>query len=500
MSLALQKARAFTVDFENVFGWYVDKAGVEVAWRFQTALDRSLMQLSLRPVLGQEPNSQNYFALELRPSCVPTLKAPEPVMSTKRIQAAYKSARDAFAALGVDADAALRRLAQIPISLNCWQGDDVGGFENAGGQLGGGLAVTGNYPGKARTPEELRSDLEKTCSLLPGKHRLNLHACYAETGGRRVERNQLDASHFKNWIDWAKAQKMGLDFNPTFFSHPKAADGFTLSHRDKSVRQFWIEHGIACRKIGAAMGQALGTPCVTNVWIPDGYKDTPVDRKAPRRRLAESLDAVFAEPLHAKFNLDAVEPKLFGLGSESYVVGSHEFYLGYAITRRKLLCLDAGHYHPTESIADKISSVLGSVDEMLLHVSRGVRWDSDHVVILSDELQAIAQELVRGDFLGRVHIGLDYFDASINRVAAWIIGARCMIKALLLALLEPIATLRKLENEGDFTSRLALLEEARTLPHGAVWDAYCESQCVPVGAAWLTEVKRHEKDVLSKRK
>jgi L-rhamnose isomerase len=420
--------------------------------------------------------------------------------STKRITAAYRAARDAFAALGVDTEAALRRLARIPISLQCWQGDDVCGFENTGNALGGGLAVTGNYPGKARTPEELRGDLEKTYSLLPGKHRLNLHASYAETGGRRVERNELDALHFKNWIAWAKARKLGLDFNPTFFSHPMAADGFTLAHRDKVVREFWIGHGVACRKIGAAMGRALGTPCVTNVWIPDGFKDMPVDRKGPRQRLAESLDAVFAEPLDPKFNLDAVEPKLFGLGSESYVVGSHEFYLGYAITRHKLLCLDAGHYHPTESIADKISAVLGSVEEMLLHVSRGVRWDSDHVVILSDELQAIAQELVRGDFLGRVHIGLDYFDASINRVAAWTIGARGMIKALMLALLEPIAALRKLENDGDFTSRLALLEEARTLPFGAVWDFYCESQGVPVGGAWLAEVKRYEKGVLSKRK
>ncbi|HEV7928175.1 MAG TPA: L-rhamnose isomerase [Verrucomicrobiae bacterium] len=420
--------------------------------------------------------------------------------STKRIQTAYDSARDVFASLGVDTDAALRRLVQIPISLNCWQGDDVGGFENPGGQLGGGLAVTGSYPGKARTPDELRADLEKTYSLLPGKHRLALHGMYAETGGRRVERNELAASHFKNWIAWAKTQKLGLDFNPTFFSHPKAADGFTLSHRDKAVRRFWIEHGVACRRIGAAMGRALGTPCVNNVWIPDGYKDTPIDRKAPRQRLAESLDAIFAEPLDPKFNLDSVEPKLFGLGSESYVVGSHEFYLGYAATRKKLLCLDAGHYHPTESIADKISSILSSVNEMLLHVSRGVRWDSDHVVILSDELEAIAQELVRGDFLGRVHIGLDYFDASINRVAAWTIGARCMIKALLLALLEPIDKLRKVENEGDFTSRLALLEEAKTLPYGAVWDAYCESQAVPVGAAWLAEIKRYEKDALSKRK
>ncbi len=376
----------------------------------------------------------------------------------------------------------------------------MGGFENTGSELGGGLAVTGNYPGKARTPEELRADLEKTYALVPGKHRLNLHACYAETGGQRVERNELTSRHFKNWIDWAKAHRLGLDFNPTYFAHPKAADGFTLAHRDKAVRQFWIEHGIACRKIGAAMGRALGSPCVTNIWIPDGFKDTPVDRKGPRQRLTESLDAIFSESLNPQHNLDAVEGKLFGIGSESYVVGSHEFYYGYAVRNRKLLCLDAGHFHPTETIADKISSVLFSLDEILLHVSRGVRWDSDHVVILSDELEAMAQELVRGDFLGRVHIGLDYFDASINRVAAWTIGTRCMLKALLLALLEPMATLRKLEAEEDFTSRLALLEEAKSLPWGAVWDYYCESQGAPAGMAWLAEVKRHEKEVLSKRK
>ncbi|MGA2749917.1 MAG: L-rhamnose isomerase [Verrucomicrobiota bacterium] len=420
--------------------------------------------------------------------------------TTNRIQAGYNLARETFAHHDVDVQDALQRLAKIPISLHCWQGDDVGGFEHSGSELGGGLAVTGNYPGKARTPEELRADLEMTYSLLPGRHRLNLHAIYAETGGKRVERNELAPAHFKNWIDWAGAQKIGLDFNPTYFAHPKAADGFTLAHPDKAVRQFWIEHGVACRRIGAAMGRAQGTPCVTNVWIPDGFKDTPVDRKGPRERLAESLDAVFAEKLDPKHNLDAVEPKLFGIGSESYVVGSYEFYLGYATRKKKLLCLDSGHFHPTESIADKISAVLMSVEEILLHVSRGVRWDSDHVVILSDELEAMAQELVRGGFLGRTHIGLDYFDASINRVAAWTIGARCMMKALLLALLEPIAALRKYEAEGDFTSRLALLEEAKTLPYGAVWDYYCESQNAPVGGAWLAEVKRYEKEVLSKRK
>jgi len=417
----------------------------------------------------------------------------------KRIDAAYEAARERYAQWGVDTDAALERLATIPISLHCWQGDDVGGFESAGAELGGGLAVTGNYPGKARTPAELRSDLEMAYSLLPGRHRLNLHAFYAETGGRRVERNELAPEHFAGWIEWAKAQGLGLDFNPTFFSHPRADDGFTLAHRDPAIRQFWIEHGIACRRVGAAMGQALGTPCVTNVWIPDGSKDLPIDRRGPRERLVESLDAIFAEPIDRQHNLDAVEAKLFGIGSESYVVGSHEFYLGYAARHGKLLCLDTGHFHPTETVSDKLSAVFMWLDEVLLHVSRGIRWDSDHVVILSDELQAIAQELVRGDFLGRVHIGLDYFDASINRVAAWVIGTRATLKALLAALVEPSEKLRELERAGDFTGRLAMLEESKTLPLAALWDNYCAQQNVPTGLAWLEVVRRYEREVLSKR-
>jgi L-rhamnose isomerase len=419
--------------------------------------------------------------------------------SSKNIEGAFNSARQQYADWGVDVDGALRRLSGIAVSLHCWQGDDVGGFENAGQELGGGLAVTGNYPGKARTADELRADLDTALSLIPGTHRLNLHACYAETGGRHVDRNEMRPEHFKNWIGWAKSKGMGMDFNPTFFSHPKAADGFTLSHADAGIRRFWIEHGIACRRIGAAIGKELKSPCVTNVWIPDGLKDTPVDRKGPRMRLAESLDALFAEPIDPALNLDSVESKLFGIGSESYVVGSHEFYLGYAVRNRKLLCLDAGHFHPTEVISDKISSVLAWLDEILLHVSRGVRWDSDHVVTLTDELMAIAQELVRGDFLNRVHIGLDYFDASINRVAAWVIGSRSMLKALLAALLEPIDTLRRVEAEGDFTARLALLEEQKFLPLGAVWDYYCLKSNVPPGRAWLDVVKKYEKDVLSKR-
>ena len=417
----------------------------------------------------------------------------------KSTEPAFKLARERYAAIGVDADAALKQLSRLAISLHCWQGDDVGGFETGGGALGGGLAVTGNHPGKARTPDELRADLNKALALIPGKHRLNLHAFYGEFGGKKVDRDGIEPAHFSGWIAWAKKNGLGLDLNPTCFSHPKAADGFTLSHRDAGVRKFWIEHCQRSREIGAAMGRALGSPCVTNVWIPDGFKDTPADRKAPRERLAKSLDIIFKKPLPAKHNLDAVEPKLFGIGSESYVTGSHEFYLGYAITRQKLLCLDAGHYHPTEGIADKICSVLQYVPRLLLHVSRGVRWDSDHVVTFTDELQAIAGELVRGDFLDRVHLGLDYFDASINRVAAWVIGTRNFQKALLMALLEPRARLREAEAEGDFTTRLALQEEAKSMPFGAVWDFACEHAGVPVGEAWLEQVRRYEREVLSKR-
>lgn len=412
---------------------------------------------------------------------------------------AYALARERYASLGVDSDAALQALSAISLSLHCWQGDDIRGFEKAAEELGGGLAVTGDYPGKARSPSELRMDFETALSLLPGGHRLNLHAIYAETGGQRVGRDELRPAHFVNWRGWARDKGLGLDFNPTFFAHPKAADGFTLAHPDPGARRFWIEHGKACRRIGASFGKALGTPCVTNVWIPDGYKDLPADRRAPRERLVEALDDVFAEPLDTRHNLDAVECKLFGLGSESYVVGSHEFYLGYAASRRIVLCLDAGHFHPTEVVSDKISAVLLWVDRLLLHVSRGVRWDSDHVVILSDELREIAKELVRGDYMSRVHIGLDFFDASINRVAAWVIGARAMLKALLMALLEPTATLRRMERDGDFTGRLALLEQMLAMPFGAVWDRHCETHGVPEESAWLNEVRAYEESVLSRR-
>jgi L-rhamnose isomerase len=419
-------------------------------------------------------------------------------MDQASIEKAYDLASERFASLGVQTDAAIERLASIAISLHCWQGDDVAGFENASQDIGGGLAVTGNYPGRARTPAELRSDLEKAYSLIPGKHRLNLHASYGEFDGF-VDRDQVEVEHFQGWIDWARDQGVSLDFNPTYFAHEKAADGFTLAHHDAGIRKFWIDHGIACRKIGEAMGRAQGNPCVTNVWIPDGYKDTPASRAMPRQRLADSLDAIFAEEIDPDLNLDAVECKLFGLGSESYVVGSHEFYLGYAITRNKVLCLDAGHFHPTEVISDKLSSVLMYVSELLLHVSRGVRWDSDHVITLNDELQAIAAELIRGDYLDRVHIGLDFFDASINRVAAWVIGTRNMLKALLIALLEPTEKLQQLEQDGDFTRRLALMEEQKTMPFSAVWDYYCVKSGVGVGSEWLKEIDQYFNDVLALR-
>jgi L-rhamnose isomerase len=417
----------------------------------------------------------------------------------EHIQAAYAIAKERYGLLGVDTERALDALGDVALSLHCWQGDDVAGLENSGEALGGGIAATGNYPGKARTGDELRRDLDAAYRMIPGRHRLNLHAMYAETGGSKVERNALRPEHFAGWLDWAKNQGHGLDFNPSCFSHPKAADGFTLASYDEGIRQFWIEHCIACREIGEHFGRSLGTPCVTNIWIPDGFKDTPADRKTPREILRDSLDSVLARPIDPRYNLDAVEAKLFGLGVESYTVGSHEFYMGYAITRKVLLCLDAGHFHPTETIADKLSAALLYLDEVLLHVSRGVRWDSDHVVTLTDDLQAIGQEIVRGGFLGRVHIGLDYFDASINRVAAWAIGARNALRALLMALVEPIDQLRELERAGDYSARLALLEELKSLPFGAVWDAFCLRQGAPVSTRLIDEFKTYERQELSKR-
>ncbi len=419
--------------------------------------------------------------------------------SSASVERAYRLARQRYAELGVNTDRALAALRKIPISLHCWQGDDVGGFESSAGLTGGGIQATGNYPGRARTADELRSDLDVVFSMIPGRHRLSLHAIYLEPGRKRVDRNEVQPRHFAHWVDWAKSKRHGLDFNPTFFSHPKAADGFTLSHPDKGIRKFWIEHGIACRKIGAWFGRQLGSTCVTNVWIPDGYKDIPVDRVAPRERLRESLDTIFAEKINPKYHLDAVEGKLFGIGSESFVVGSHEFYLAYAVTRDVLLTLDAGHFHPTEVISTKLSAVLCFAKEMLLHVSRPVRWDSDHVVILDDELLAIGQEIVRNNYTDRIHIGLDYFDASINRVAAWAVGTRNMRRALLRALLEPGASFADAERRGDLTARLARMEEAKSLPWGAVWDRYCASRGAPVGVAWLDAVRAHEAKVADRR-
>lgn len=416
-----------------------------------------------------------------------------------QVQSAFDIAKERYAALGVDAEHALAALGNISLTLHCWQGDDVSGFESPDAELGGGIAATGNYPGKARTPGELRKDLDRAYTLIPGTHRLNLHAIYAETGGQKVGRDQLRPEHFAAWVDWARANNHGLDFNPTLFSHPLADSGFTLASYDPGVRQFWIDHCIACRKIGEYFGRELGTTCVTNIWIPDGLKDTPVDRATPRKLLTESLDKVLAAQIDSRYNLDAVESKLFGLGSESYVVGSHEFYLGYTIRKQILLCLDSGHFHPTEAIADKISSVLMYVPGIVLHISRGVRWDSDHVVTFSDDTQAMVREVIAGGYLDRVHIGLDFFDASINRIAAWVVGARNVLRAALVALLEPADQLRRLEVEGDYTGRLALLEEAKGMPWQAVWDYFCLQRGVPVGIGYMDEVKAYEQRELSTR-
>lgn len=412
----------------------------------------------------------------------------------------YAFAQEQFAAVGVDTEAALKQLDTIPVSMHCWQGDDVGGFEAANpAGAGNGCLATGNYPGKASTPAELMADIEQAAGLIPGPLRLNLHASYATDGDPLPERDGLTVENFRSWIEWAKTQSFGIDFNPTSFSHPNAADGFTLSHQDAGIRQFWIDHCIACRKIGAAIGEELNNPVVNNIWIPDGYKDTPADRRAPRERLMASLDAVFAADISKKWNIDAVESKLFGIGVESYTVGSSEFYLGYAATRQIALCLDAGHFHPTESVADKISATLLYVPELLLHVSRGVRWDSDHVVTLDDATQAILEECVVSGHMDRIHVGLDFFDASINRIAAWVIGTRNAKKALLRGLLQPKTILRDAENAGDYSSRLALMEDAKSLPWGIVWQEYCSRHDKAGDMGWLSAVKDYEKRVLSLR-
>ena len=410
----------------------------------------------------------------------------------------YEEARERYAVLGSNTEQAMEELAKIRISVNCWQGDDVKGFLFRDRDLSGGIQATGNYPGAARTPQELRQDMEKAFSLIPGKHKVNLHSTYADTD-EKIDLDAIEPRHYESWVQWAKEQGLGLDFNPTCFSHEKAESGYTLSSADETIRSFWVEHCRRSRRVGEYFGKELGQKCVTNIWVPDGSKDVPVDRYSPRLRLKQSLDEIFAERLDPAANLDAVESKLFGIGSESYVVGSHEFYMGYAMKNGVAVCLDAGHFHPTEVISNKISSLLLFSNEMLLHVSRPVRWDSDHVVILDDELQEIAFEVVRNGLLPRVHIGLDFFDASINRVAAWVIGTRNMQKALLRALLEPTAQMKQLELDGDYTARLAYLEELKTMPWQAVWEEFCRRQNVPGGLGWLDEVRAYEKSILESR-
>jgi L-rhamnose isomerase len=418
-----------------------------------------------------------------------------------KIEKAYKLAKDSYSQLGISTDKALEEMESISLSLHCWQGDDVGGFENPDPSLsGGGIQVTGNFPGKATNANELRLDLRKAYSLIPGKHRLNLHAIYGEFKGQQVDRDEISPEHFKPWIDWANQEGIKLDFNATCFSHPKADEGFTLSHKNKGVRDFWIEHVRRCREISSYMGKAQNSPCIHNLWVPDGSKDITVDAWLYRSNLKESLDRIFDRDYPEAEIKDSLESKLFGIGSECYVVGSHEFYLGYALAKGKMICLDTGHFHPTESVADKISSVLLFLDELLLHVSRGVRWDSDHVVILNDEVTTLAKEIIRANVLSRVHFGLDFFDASINRIGAWVIGSRALLKALLIALLEPLEKLKEAEDNGDFFSRLAVLEEMKSMPFQAVWDYYCLKMSVPPAGLWIGEIKQYEKDVLFKRK
>lgn len=421
-------------------------------------------------------------------------------MNKELIEQAYELAKKQYAEYGIDTDAVMEKMNKIQISLHCWQTDDVGGFETPDSELGGGgIQVTGNYPGKAQTIEQMRQDLDKVMSLLPGKQRLNLHAIYGEFGGKLVDRDQIEVEHFQGWIDWAKERGMGLDFNATCFSHPKADDGFTLSSKNEENRKFWVEHVARCRKIAAEMGKQLGTPCVHNTWIPDGSKDVPVDRNGYRSLLKKSLDEAFATEYPTEHMKDAVESKVFGIGVETMTVGSHDFYLGYAVKNNKLICLDNGHFHPTEVVGDKISSCLQFVDEVLLHVTRPVRWDSDHVVILNEEVQLIASEIIRNNFVDRVKVGLDFFDASINRIGAYVVGTRAAQQAFLFAMLEPTDMIKKLEEEGKNFERMAMLEVMKTRSFGAVWDYYCMKEGVPSGDAYIADIQKYEQDVLLKR-
>lgn len=409
----------------------------------------------------------------------------------------YESAREQYRAMGVDTEKALEALTEAAVSIHCWQGDDIDGFESKA-SLSGGIQVTGNHPGKARNPEELMADFDKALSLIPGKHRLNLHAIYAITD-EKVDRDKLEPKHFEAWVKYAKERGIGLDFNPTLFAHPMADTGLTLSSPDETIRRFWIDHCKATRKIAAYFGKELGTPCLHNIWIPDGFKEIPADRMGPRRRLKEALDEIFSVKYDPAYITDCVESKVFGIGVEACTVGSHEFYMNYAAKNNLLCLLDNGHFHPTEMVSDKIPSMLLFADKVALHVTRPMRWDSDHVVLLDDELKNIATEIVRCDALNRVLIGLDYFDASINRVSAWVVGTRNMYKALLDALLIPHETFAAMQDNWDFTHVMALREELKTYPMGDVWDEFCRRQNVPVGTDWIAQVDAYEKDVLSKR-
>ena len=409
----------------------------------------------------------------------------------------YESAKAAFAEWGVDTETAIERLRTVMISMHCWQGDDVVGFEKQTGSSGGGIQATGNHPGRARTPDELRDDVEFAYSMIPGRHRLNLHAMYMDTD-ETPDRDEIEYKHFSSWVDWAKDQGIGLDFNPTFFAHAKADDNLTLSHPDVGIRDFWIEHGKRTREIAARIGSELGSTCVNNIWVPDGYKDTPIDRMAARKRLEASLDAILAPQQNPAQMLDAVESKLFGIGVEACTVGSHEFYMGYAIRNGTLLCLDMGHFHPTENIADKLSAVALSLPQILLHVSRPMRWDSDHVILLNDDILAMAHELVSADLLDRTFIGLDFFDATISRTAAWVIGVRNMQKALLRALLTPWGRLRSAEDKLDFTTRLTLTEEFRDLPFGEIWSEFCNRLDTPSGLSLISELDAYQERVASR--
>jgi L-rhamnose isomerase len=420
---------------------------------------------------------------------------------SETITKAFDAAREQYAAIGVDVDTAMKRLDHFPISLHCWQADDVGGFETPDAALsGGGIQATGNYPGKARNIDEHRRDLEKSMSLIPGSQRVNLHAIYGDFQGERVDRDQIEVKHFQSWIDWAREQGIGMDFNCSMFSHPMAADDLTLSHKDKGIRDFWIEHTKRCRIIGAEIGRQLGSPCIHNIWIQDGSKDIPVDRLTHRAILKDSLDEIFSVDYSTDHLKDAIESKLFGIGLEAMTVGNSEFYLAYAVSRQKLICLDSGHFHPTEQVGDKISSALLFVPEILLHVTRPIRWDSDHVVTMNDEVLLIAQEIVRCNALDRVHMGLDFFDASINRIGAYVVGTRAAQQAMLFALLEPRKLLLGYEENRQFFERLAVLELMKTKPFGAIWDYYCLKNGVPVAQEFIVEIQQYEKEVLSKRK